>query len=299
MLVRVFIPHYFQEVEGGTGYGSGQPGSRLARSLALARCISSLLNLQRDKTDVALNIGEQTIDYLPDPDSKPAKIPLKIQITICTDGQHQLDEIIKFYRAQISCVSIQLEDPKLLPLKTRDLLVNDPHPADLSLYLEDDLVITDPEYCDKLLWFAARTNNAMTLMPHRYERIDTKGIGIMLADGPLASRFIEKFMKPQKDVAIENYQSNRKISFDLASNPHSGTFALTNQQRSMLQAQELPYEGFVSPLETAATLTVLKFFQVLKPSFRDRDFLKIEHAHASFGNYINFFPHRQSREIDN
>ena len=43
--VRIGIPHFFRETEGGSGYGSGRPGQRLARCIALSRCISSLLGL--------------------------------------------------------------------------------------------------------------------------------------------------------------------------------------------------------------------------------------------------------------
>jgi hypothetical protein len=50
--------------------------------------------------------------------------------------------------------------------------------------------------------------------------------------------------------------------------------------------------GFVGPIETASTLTVLQFFPVLKPSLRHRSFLSIEHAHPSFLPYLSQFPHR-------
>ena len=55
--------------------------------------------------------------------------------------------------------------------------------------------------------------------------------------------------------------------------------------------QPLPNDGFVSPLETAATLTVLQHFPVLKPAAPHQGFLAVEHGHPSFLSYLQTFPH--------
>ena len=58
--VRAVIPHYFAEAstpvrEIGSGFGSRHPGSRLARSIALSRCLHGLLNLRRSIKDLQLD----------------------------------------------------------------------------------------------------------------------------------------------------------------------------------------------------------------------------------------------------
>jgi hypothetical protein len=82
------------------------------------------------------------------------------------------------------------------------------------------------------------------------------------------------------------------IQFDLASNPHSGCFMVSEPQRVHLSQLKLPSDGFVSPLETAATLTVLAHFLVFKPSAGQQRFLQIEHGHPSFLGYLNTLPRR-------
>ena len=53
------------------------------------------------------------------------------------------------------------------------------------------------------------------------------------------------------------------------------------QRRKILSAGVVD-EGFVGPLETVATFTVLQHSPVIKPSWAQRDFLLLEHAHPSF-----------------
>jgi hypothetical protein len=71
----------------------------------------------------------------------------------------------------------------------------------------------------------------------------------------------------------------------VASNPHSGSFALSRAQRLRLREEGLAAKEFVGPLETVATGTVLAAFPVLKPGWECRDFLLLEHAHPSFLAY--------------
>jgi hypothetical protein len=69
-------------------------------------------------------------------------------------------------------------------------------------------------------------------------------------------------------------------------NPHSGFFGLNRDQVFELRTLPLPTEGFVGPLETAASLSVGIAFKLLKPSMESRDFLAIEHAHPSYLGYL-------------
>ena len=114
----------------------------------------------------------------------------------------------------------------------------------------------------------------------------------LMVDGPLSPAFISRFTQPQNNVATGQFRGSEFVSFDIASNPHSGTFTLSAAQATLLQGISLPTEGFVGPLETAATLTVLHRFPVMKPSLDCWKFLRVEHGHPSFLHYINSLPHQ-------
>ena len=62
--LRVVVPHFFQEgaSECSGGYGSGRSGNRLPRSLALARCLGSVLSLNRSSHDWMINIAELQLE---------------------------------------------------------------------------------------------------------------------------------------------------------------------------------------------------------------------------------------------
>ena len=291
MRVQVCIPHYFREHsepgENPNGYGSLRSGARLARSIALARCITGLLDMQGNPDTCLLNISRRTIDH-----RTTASEPLKIAISICTDGRHQLDDVLALYQQRIQVVELDLDNPRLLPLACRDHLIQNHTDADLLSYMEDDVVIHDKLFFDKQQWFHTKTNHQFALMPHRYERVDASSMETLLVDGPLAPEFIGRYAQPQQQVANGQFQGREAVSFDITDNPHSGTFTLSQVQATQLRGSALPTEGFVGPLETAATLTVLHRSPVMKPSLEHWRFLRVEHGHPSFLHYINQLPHQ-------
>lgn len=292
IVVRVGIPHFFREDGGGPGNGSRRPGARRSRALAMERCLAGLQRLCRGGRDAVLHIGDHAIDHLPPEEGLPPLPPLRLEIVVCSDGQHLLEEVLREVQGPIRLETLRPNDPVLLPLACRDLLIHSDPIADLTLYLEDDLVIDDAEYVDKQLWFLHQSEHRLSLMPHRFERVDQNGFGRLLVDGPLRQDDIRRFCEPRTDVARGHYRDQGPLSFDISANPHAGTFALSRPQVEHLRRQTLARSGFVGPIETASTLTVLQFFPVLKPSLRHRSFLSIEHAHPSFLPYLSQFPHR-------
>ena len=263
----------------------------MTRSLAVGRCIASLLSQRRQPRDLLLNIEQRRIEHLP---GRTHARALELEVIVCTDGCHALDELLACFGEQISVRSFALEDPRQLPLAARDHLIHHPDPVDLSVYLEDDLVLLDLQTFDKLDWFLQKTRSEMVLMPHRTESIQRRSLGQLLPDGPIRSGAVQPPFTPARDVLTLTHAAGRELSFDRPSNPHAGMFAVSRPQVEHLQQQQLPREGFISPLETAATLTVAAFYPVLKPSLQCRSFLQVEHGQPSYLYTLNRFPHQQS-----
>lgn len=289
--VRVGLPHYFKESESSKGYGSSRRANRLPRTLALARCLQSLLILARQDDDVMLDMASRCLRYCgPNYRSTQVLPRLQVEIHVFTDGEHALHEVLDRFRGQITVHQLNIPDPRQLPLACRDHLVAAEPMVDLTLYSEDDLVIADPLFFDKQRWFLSSCDNKAVLMPHRYELIPGTSGRRLLPDGPLQPRLIERFCKPQEGVAGGTFHDGQQVRFDRTPNPHSGMFCLNPTQVQLLRDRILPREGFVSPLETAATLTVLQHFAVLKPCLTQRSFLWVEHAHPSYLSYVNEWP---------
>ena len=110
MRVHVCIPHYVREVRDASsnpnGYGSLRAGGHFQRALALNRCLNSLLGLQRQAEITVLNIHHKQIDHVP-----AHQTPVELQISVCTDGEHQLDQVLNLFAPQIEVVHLQPEDP--------------------------------------------------------------------------------------------------------------------------------------------------------------------------------------------
>ena len=99
-------------------------------------------------------------------------------------------------------------------------------------------------------------------------------------DGPIHEYFVDKYTKIVDNAFQLNYQ-NESISFDQPSNTHSGTFCLTKEQKDYIIDCGIERDsGFISSLESAGTLTVMKFFQIYKPNFNQRKFLEVEHLYT-------------------
>ena len=291
MRVQVCIPHYFREhtdpAQNPNGYGSLRSGARLARSIALSRCISGLLNLQTNQKTLILNHHNKRIDS-----EEKLTNNCEIEINVCTDGINFLGDVLELYKTKINHIPIKLENSRELPLHTRDLLIGSSNKFDIYTYMEDDIIIHDPLFFEKQSWFLQKTNGLFILMPHRYERIDQGKCEVLLVDGKLMPDLINVFQETTENVANGMFQGKVSASFDMASNPHSGTFTVNQSQKIHLQNQQLPTDGFIGPLETAATLTTMKFFKILKPSYINWKFLCVEHGDPSFLHYINTLPHQ-------
>ncbi|MCP9928213.1 hypothetical protein [Cyanobium sp. CH-040] len=282
--VRAAIPHFFQEGEQASGYGSGAPGARLARSLALARCLGALLDQRRAAPDLMLDIGRRCLTS-----SGGMPHAVQLEVHVFTTGGHALSEVLAHFGPEIHVHAVELNDPRQLALITRDWLIAAEPIADLSLYLEDDLVIADPLFFAKQHWFTRATEGRAVLMPHRHEAIPGRGGQRLLVDGPLRDGFIRRFATPQPAVARGRFAGGPEISFDRTANPHAGLFCLDAAQVERRRQRTLPNAGFIGPLETAATLTALEVFEVWKPALAQRSFLWVEHGHPRFTAYADRF----------
>ena len=293
--LRVAIPHFFREgaSDSSGGYGSGRRGNRLPRSLALARCLGSVLGLNRSQHDWILNIAERQLELTPA--SALAGLPaLLVELHLFVCGQHWLQEVVELFAPRLHLHCQELADPMQLPLVAVRQLLDMASPADLNLYLEDDLVIQDPRYADKLAWFHQRTEHRFVLMPHRREQTVANAPQRLFVDGPIKPEGQAEpvWASEEKLMASGRFWDGQELGFVQASNPHSGSFCLSAPQLEQLRSAPWPPPPFVGPLETAATGTVLGHFPVLKPSWACRDFLTLEHGNPSFLRLLGELPQR-------
>jgi hypothetical protein len=203
-------------------------------------------------------------------------------VVICTTGgRHLLGEL----PAVRACCEHRETDtaPELLGFACHDVLRERLGRYDYYCYLEDDLVLHDPWLFTKLAWFCRHAGNDCLLQPNRFEA----GLGHLVAkvyvDGDLTRDVTAPFQNIDDAPTLELEALGRRVVFRRPLNPHSGCFFLDARQMDRWAngpAFADRASRFIGPLETAATLGIMRTFRVYKPDLAHADFLEVRH-HAT------------------
>ena len=228
-----------------------------------------------------LNIALQQVDPI---NQATAHV---LDIAIVTDGEHHVLNYLEApYRPLFEHVVVEPKSPKHLGFEAQKLLVSRlDHGYDLYGYMEDDLLVTDPFFFRKIDWFRRQLNDRAVLLPHRYElhRIPDQ-IDKLYVDGPVTAEWLEQFV-PDPPLPVSAALPSGDMLFKSPENPHAGCFVLGSAQLQHWSEQPWFLDldcGFVSPLESAATLGLLKTFQVYKPALTHANWLELQHWGHSF-----------------
>ena len=145
---------------------------------------------------------------------------------------------------------------------------------DLVGYMEDDLLIEDTEFFNKIHLLNAQHGDQYVFPPHRCENIPNYGDVIRQAI-PMVERLVghgePKINWPLGDK-----------TFYRATNPHSGCYFLTRSQAQQVlnhwvQQNWTPRFVLSGPLEQAGSGLLLPIFKLMKPIPSDYRFLMIKH----------------------
>ena len=296
LCVRIAIPHFFNPGQCGDAVGSGfgaRQSDVLSRSCSLFQCLRSIYNLRRSVVDSQLLIRNHSVEAYKSSSCAGSIIDrIDFEVIICVYQDFFLGEVLSLFPfVKIVDCSSDISAPNQLGIAARDLLLKSQPVAGLSVYMEDDLVIHDSLFFDKLVLFFGAFGHQYVLMPHRYEVDQRINLHSRLyVDGPIDASAYRTWHQPELNHAMWKIPSliDCEISLDAPENPHAGFFAVSVQQVSELldNRHQWPRDGFISPLETAATYTVGKFFKILKVSMEYQNFFCVEHSCPSYLAYI-------------
>ncbi len=271
MRVLITIPHYFDPA-GGQAHGS-LGGAAGVRATALSLCLRTLSL----STALSQEMWFREHDHLVPMQLEPHD-PVTADVVICTSrGNHCLSQLVPPYHAFHHHATAA--EPQLLGFECHAVLHAHLGQYDLYGYLEDDLLIHDQAFWSKQAWFHALSNDGCVLQPNRFE--------LVTEEDTLRKVYIDfEFdssadMRARTEDAITGHVFGSPVTFCRTSNPHAGCFFLTNRQMALWASQ--PYfldraTRFVGPLESAATLGLVRTFRVYKPAPAHASFLEIEHV---------------------
>ncbi|WP_156097840.1 calcium-binding protein [Synechococcus sp. KORDI-100] len=281
MRILAAIVHHWNP-EGDRRHQSLRPNPQ-PRIDALQR---QLLGLRRLGTRQGyLDISSQVIQ------NANEALRLVIDPVIVHDGEnHVIDYFDDKYQQDLGQHSAQPESSKYLGFCAQQYLADRlDQKYDLYVYLEDDLVIHDPLFFHKVSWFSEQVGPQAVLLPQRVEMPNEPASADRLfIDGPLPKDYLRALI-PDPPPPVQTPQPGGIIQLESPLNPHAGCFALTHAQ--LLHWTQQPHwqdrdVSFISPLESAATLGLLKTFQVYKPALACGSWLEIQHYGNNFSCLI-------------
>jgi len=169
---------------------------------------------------------------------------------------------------------------------------------DYYVFLEDDLVLQDPWFFLKLAWFNARVGDGKLLQPNRFEAGANPFTNKVYVDGDLPKVVTRRFQDLRQVGELESRHLGVPVRFGRALNPHSGCYFLNARQMESWVKQ--PYfldrdVRFVGPLESAATLGIMRTFEVYKPARENAGFLELQHFGTAFLDKIRHHAKSDSR----
>lgn len=273
------IAHFFNP--SGEGKHASQRKDPRPRIQALAVAIASLHQVF-SKSQCTIDIGQRV--------AVPANQlqAHEIDIVICTTGNYhllgQLPLPAHFYKHHPTQT-----EPMLLGFACQELLRDSLGQYDYYCFLEDDLILFDPWFFIKLAWFSKMTSTRHLLQPNRYEVSPQGLVRKAYIDGDLAPRVTAPFQNVREEPELQGQVMGSPVIFRRALNPHSGCYFLNAAQ--MAYWAEQPYfldrdTSFVGPLESAATLGIMKTFKIYKPAPALAGFLEIQHYGNGFLSLI-------------
>ncbi|NET36402.1 MAG: calcium-binding protein [Cyanothece sp. SIO1E1] len=269
MRILFCIPHYFCPSQ-NQFHGSEREAKQ--RLYAFEKCLAALnYNFRQNQQGLLQGSQRRVL-------SANKELSHQLEVIVCTTGNYHLIEQLPANLCRHYETSAQ---PRLLGYECHQILRDGLDQFDFFCYLEDDLLINDALLFSKLKWFSNNAGNEALLQPNRFELNIKPFPHKIYVDGDLVNlqlsqQFQDRTHKPKLEATL----MGEKYRFQRVDNPHSGCFFLNAAQ--MRKWVVTPYfldraSDFWGPLESAATLGIMKTFNVYKPSQENAAFLEIEH----------------------
>jgi len=276
MKILVTIPHFFK-----AGYDPdyGSSGAREQRAATVSRAIDQVFFSFGGAVSGRVEGGRRGVVPVNDNRGNDTRSN-EIAVVLCTDEKNFIDGLADNNRVRQRRFDV---DPRFLGFLCHRVLRSGLEVFDCFVYLEDDLVVHDSGFLDKILWFNRTFSDRAILLPNRFERArSNRPPRKLYIDGAPSVDVCAGIEQPGDfKSSLSLSHCGRDVRFRRPRNPHAGCFVLTRAQLAHWVAQEhfgRIEDRFVDYLESAATLGIMRTFNVFKTDWPDADFLEIEHG---------------------
>jgi hypothetical protein len=284
MKILLAIPHYYYAAEFGARHASMDASKRVERLKIFENMLASLyLNWICDSLLVHQHMSNSPL----------APKPLRLDIVfVVSQDRHFLHEqtVLPSHSYQVRQYD---GDPLHLGFQAHQVLLDYQGQYDYYGYLEDDLLIEDPNFFMNLDNFNQMVHpqlgSLFLLQPNRYEArlhlpVDIPAISYIDYYSPQMFIPAYKNIYPMPEWFGKNIKlpvGKKEIIFERTSLPHSGCFFLTEQQLEIISKSV----NFATPdvmvdtwLDTAASYAISLSFVVMKPARESISWFRLRHC---------------------
>jgi hypothetical protein len=273
MRLLVAIPHFFRAIDPNATNRSHRAEARDERLRALIATVASLHQ--------AFGAGVYGLDHFNRAAWQAGSTEERVlDVVVCTTGgAHLLDEAPSL-RAQVRHHPTNAE-PLMLGFECHRLLSEARGRYDYYGYVEDDIVVTDPLFFHKRRLFDRAFGPEALLQPNRYEA---------RPDGAVQKLYVDYHLTPARTAGYQNLADRPRlelpfldgaVAFERSAYPSAGCFFLNADQLAIWAQSPAFLDGdvsYLSPLDSAATLSIMKTFRIYKPVLDQAWFLEVLHA---------------------
>lgn len=271
--VLLAIPHVFSPKEGSL-YSSQTEAKRTIKQAALMQATIGNLGRHRIRHWIHASLGKNKPIVTREQKSADG---VELTIQLYTPPSASLAETLP-QDADLTLIDPKLEDFTKIPLLASRRLLEQAEEYDLVGYLEDDLVIEDPEFFTKLKALHQLVPQQFAFIPHRCEHIPALG-DVILSGDPDGGR-PDLFWDTGETIRLQWPTGER--FFYRATNPHSGCYFLSREQAIAVRqhwerCQWTSQFQLSGPLEQAGSGLLLPVLKLMKPRPDHYRFLMVRH----------------------
>jgi hypothetical protein len=270
------VPHFYAP-DAGDGVGGPQLApqrtNKKARLAGVVRCISALHETFGSAMRVAPTTRQQVT---------PANT---VDVVLVTTGEQHLVSELEPIRPLFEQVETDAKADEL-GFVAHHVLAERAGRYDYYCLFEDDFVIHDGLFFEKLAAFTNSFGNDALLQPNRYE---ASGGHKVYFDGPLVPEVMASIQQPDGPQELSSCWLGMPVTFERPSNPHAGGFFVNAKQFERLRAWPgfgIPGAEFVRTIETWATYAIVSVFCVYKPASPSADLLEFEHRGTRYLDHM-------------
>lgn len=273
MRILIAIPHYFSGIDPAAHNRSRRPEAREERGRTLTATIARLHQ--------SFGRGTYGLDHRNRLAwQRPPAADCELDIVVCTTGRAHLLDALPALKPLYRHRETSAEGP-MLGFECHRVLGEARGRYDYYGYLEDDILVFDPLFFKKRGLFDRAFGPMALLQPNRYEATVAGPVQKLYVDYGLHPVYTERFQNVHEQPRLSLSFLEETIVFERTNYPSSGCFFLNGEQLGAWV--DSPHfldrdVSFMSPLDSAATLSVMKTFRIYKPVLEQAWFLEVLHA---------------------